>query len=271
MSTQVLELSTLKRLLPMRHVDAHKQDFGHVLILGGSIGMSGAARMAAEAALRAGAGMVTVATHPDHAAYINIGRPEIMAYGIENPTKQLPLLLKKASVLVIGPGLSDDAWSQQLTHAIASSTLPKVIDAGALDRINDFDLTHTVCTPHPGEAARILQVTPQKIQQDRLSAIKQLTQHYSATWVLKGHQTLIETKTQLMQCPYGNPGMASAGMGDVLSGVIGALLAQHLTPHDAACLGVAVHAYAGDLIAQQKGQRGLLATDLFEEIRTLLN
>ncbi len=269
MQRTILELQKLQGLLPPRPQDAHKNQFGHVWIIGGDCGMSGAVRMAAETALRSGAGLVSVATHPEHTAYVNIGRPEIMSHGIQNPDR-LAELIRNATVLVIGPGLTNSVWSQHIINSVKNSTLPKVIDAGALDHIAEFELTQTVCTPHPGEAARILKCSTQDIQQNRTHAINTLVQ-WPATWILKGHETLIQTKQALVQCAYGNPGMASAGMGDVLSGLIGALLAQGLSTHDAACLGVAAHAYAGDLAAKEKGQRGLLATDLLPFIRALLN
>lgn len=274
-----LELETkLQHLLP-RQRTAHKGDFGHVLVIGGDHGYGGAALMAAETALRCGAGLVSVATHAAHVSGILAHRPEIMVHGVENHHTLLPLL-SRASVVVIGPGLGKTPWSEQmLYHAVqhvVQRQLPVVMDADALNLLAEGRLVPVVpeqlmLTPHPGEAARLLQTSVSAVQQDRFAAALQLQQKYNATVVLKGAGTLVASAHGVSLCDYGNPGMATGGMGDVLSGVLGALLAQHLPPLRAAELGVCLHAAAADVLAEESGERGLLATDLLPVMRELMH
>lgn len=261
----------LKLWLHPRPLVSHKGDFGHVLVLGGDLGMSGAARMAGEAALRTGAGLVSIGTHPQHAAVINIGRPELMARGIDSPATQRKLT-ERASVIAIGPGMQQSAWSHNVWSKAKVSELAMVVDAGALTWLaNEPDRNdHRVITPHPGEAARLLQTTTAEIQADRLQAAKELRMKYGGVAVLKGAGTIIAGPGGCYLCDAGNPGMASGGMGDVLTGVIGALIAQGFDIELAACLGVVTHAVAGDCAAAA-GQRGLLATDLMPHIHSLVN
>lgn len=266
MIAEPLSLAHAQQALKPRAVDAHKGNFGHVLVIAGDDGMGGAARMAGEAALRVGAGLVTLATHPSHAAIISAMRPELIAFGIANADTLIPLLAR-ASVLVLGPGLTDSPWSTALLQKAAKSPLPKVIDAGALRFLQHqpINLDHAILTPHPGEAAALLNTTPQLVQQDREHSIQQLAARYPATWVLKGAGTLLRTTTgQLFRCIHGNPGMATAGMGDVLTGMIAGFLAQGLSPTDAAALGVTLHAATADRLAAERtdGFR-FLASDLW--------
>lgn len=256
----------------LRPSDSHKGNYGHVLVLGGDIGMPGAARMAAEAAARVGAGLVTVATQTDHVAIILAGRPELMVYPIKK-VSELALLIQKATVLVVGPGLSPTStWSKKLTQQALKSSLPMVVDAGALALLADQpSRNHWILTPHPGEAAHLLQTTADKIQSNRLKAAKALQQRYGGTIVLKGHGTIIQSKNDPpVICTEGNPGMATGGMGDVLSGVIAGLVAQGLDLPTAAATGVFLHARAGDLAAKA-GERGMLASDLMPYLRELVN
>lgn len=266
-----LELNALLKKMPPRAKDANKRDFGHALIFAGDEGMPGAARICAEGCMRVGAGLVTLATHPHHAAFATINRPEIISYGIHN-TLQFSSILQKATVLAVGPGLSQSAWSREFTEFLLSFTLPTVIDGGALDIIKPMHGIHNnwIITPHPGEAARLLDTTASIIQNNRVAAIMELHQRYGGVVVLKGAGTLIKEDNTLYICKAGNPGMASAGMGDLLTGVITGLLAQGLSYLDAAKLGVMLHATAGD-IASNDGERGLLALDFIPYIRVLLN
>jgi NAD(P)H-hydrate epimerase len=270
--------TTLKSCLKKRSRIANKGCYGHVLIVGGDYGMAGAVRMAGEAALRAGAGLVSVATHREHRDIVNAECPEIMCHGVET-AHELDPLLKKATVVVIGPGLGQKKWGISLLNKILNkNNNPLLLDADALNLIAqkkvlmDFDTTEMIITPHPGEAARLLDASVKTIQHNRFTAAIHLQKSYHATVVLKGAGTLIQAKNTLpIICTHGNPGMATAGMGDVLSGTIGGLLAQHLTPLDAAQIGVYLHAKAADMAAAQYGERGLIATDLFHFIQKLSN
>lgn len=271
-----LDLNDLKSWLLPRPLDAHKGMYGHVCIVGGDKGMPGAVRIAAEGALRVGAGLVKVITHPEHVPIIATGRPELLCYGIEAPFEQIEELLLKASFIIIGPGLGQSEWSKALFSIITSSQIPLLIDADALNllaktqkkALND----QWILTPHPGEAARLLNTTMDEIQANRPEAVAALQQRYGGVIVLKGHQTLVGAANQpLKRCQAGNPGMASAGMGDLLSGIIGGLAAQKLNLWQAAQAGVILHATAGDQVAANQGQRGLLATDLLPALTGLIN
>jgi NAD(P)H-hydrate epimerase len=235
--------------------------------------MSGAARLAAEAAARCGAGLVSVATHPEHAAVLNAGCPELMVYAIGQPVDLQPLL-GRASVVVVGPGLGQTAWSKQLFERVLDSGLPLVVDADALNLLarDPRQRDNWILTPHPGEAGRLLQQTAGVIQQDRFAAVRQLAERYRGVAVLKGAGSLTATcEGPIHLCSRGNPGMASGGMGDVLSGVLGALLAQGLGVFEAASAGVFLHARSADLATREKGERGLLASDLIPVLRELVN
>lgn len=267
-----LHLQGFANYLKPRARDWHKGLSGHVLIIGGELGFSGAPRMAAEAALRVGAGLVSVATRPENALMMNATLPEIMCHGVLDAQGLAPLL-EKADVLIIGPGLGQSNWAETLWRAALETNLPKIIDADGLNLLSQKTLNQEqwVLTPHPGEAARLLTTTVQHVQQDRLIAIKEINKRYGGVCVLKGAGSLILAPNTLPGlCNKGNPGMASAGMGDVLSGVIGGLLAQGLPPGDAAKMGVCLHAGAGDLAAKD-GERGMVATDLMPFLRRLSN
>lgn len=247
--------------------------FGHALIVGGHPGMIGAARLAGEAALRVGAGLVSVGTRAESITGIISERPEIMAHALKN-AKDLKPLLKKASVIVLGPGLGQTRWSQQLFKQILNAPQAKVLDADALNLL----AKHTrrsenwILTPHPGEAARLLGCMVKEIQANRIKAVKTLQKHYGGVVVLKGSGSLVCSNRSLRICLAGNPGMASGGMGDVLSGVIGGLLAQHFNLQQAAEYGVYLHAVAADKTASLRGgERGLLASDLMPYLHQLIN
>ncbi|WPL18917.1 Nicotinamide nucleotide repair protein [Thiorhodovibrio winogradskyi] len=259
--------------IPPRPRSAHKGHCGHVLVVGGAPGMSGAARLCGEAALRTGAGLVRVATHPEHAALLNLTRPELMVAAISTPDQLAPLL-EQATVVALGPGLGRDPWGRALfehvLQAEQSGPRPLVLDADALNLLAEQPgrRDNWILTPHPGEAARLLACTTADIAQDRFAAATQLQQGYGGTVVLKGAGTLITSSGQPgpALCSQGNPGMASGGMGDALTGIIGALLAQGLDLEQAASAGVCLHAAAADWAAR-KGERGLLASDLIAALR----
>lgn len=265
-------MSTYMEHLRPRPRDCHKGQCGHVLIIGGELGCSGAPRMAAEAALRTGAGLASIATRPEHALAMNSSRPEIMCHGVST-TDQLQPLIEQADVIIVGPGLGQTNWGRTLWQSACHARAPLVVDADGLNLLSAFPEAHEnwILTPHPGEAARLLGISAQAVQSDRLAAVKGLHKQYGGTCVLKGAGTLILAPGTLpVVCDKGNPGMASAGMGDVLSGVIGGLVAQGVPLGDAAKLGACLHAMAGDMAARS-GERGTLAMDLMPFLRQLVN
>lgn len=258
------------RVLGRRARDAHKGSHGHVLVVGGDYGMAGAAALTAEAALRGGAGLVSVATQPEHTMMLTTRCPELMCHGIRVAADLAPLLAR-ADVVVLGPGLGQGKWGSALFGAVLDSGLPLVVDADALNLLAIMPelRRNWVLTPHPGEAARLLGITVAAVQADRFAAIRELKMRYGGSVVLKGAGSLVLSDAGLALCPYGNPGMAVAGMGDVLAGVTGALLAQGLP--EVAALSVLVHALAGDAAAFEGGERGLRASDLLPFIRQRVN
>ncbi|MDP3704567.1 MAG: NAD(P)H-hydrate dehydratase [Legionellaceae bacterium] len=271
-----LDMKHLAQYLKPRPKECHKGDFGRVLIIGGDLGYSGAVRLAGEAALRVGAGSVSIATRPEHAVSLNVSCPELMCHGISN-VNDLNKLLEQATFIVIGPGFGTNKWSLSLLRAaLKHKDKSMLLDADALNRlaVTKIKMKRDNCifTPHPGEAARLLNSTPQKIQKNRLVAIHELYELLGGTIVLKGSGTLILSElNQAEICHAGNPGMATAGMGDVLSGIIAGLAAQNIPLDDAAKLGVLVHAMAGDLSAAEKGERGMIASDLILSLRGIVN
>lgn len=259
-------------VMPPRQQNSHKGDNGRVLVIGGSTGFSGAVRMAGEAALRVGAGLVTIATHPSHASMLNIGRWELIVHSVSQGS-MLREAIQAADVIAVGPGLSTDFWGQDMWQAIAEARCPMVVDADALNLLAraPYRSESWVLTPHPGEAARLLGLDTGRVQSNRFEAVKQLATRYGGSVVLKGAGTIVQTDKETVICGAGNPGMASAGMGDVLTGVIAGLIAQGYSHSKAAEEGVCIHALAGDRAAIQGGERGLLATDLLPSLRSVVN
>jgi hydroxyethylthiazole kinase-like uncharacterized protein yjeF len=269
---KAIQLSAYQHYLKPRLRDWHKGLSGHVLVIGGAHGFSGAARMAAMAALRVGAGLVSVATDELSAPTMNIECPELMCHAMTH-AEDLQPLLAKASVVIIGPGLQQSDWAKSLWKLVTALSMPVVVDADALSILASDPERHTnwVLTPHPGEAARLLKLSTPDIQQDRLAAVTEIVKRYGSVAVLKGAGSLVAAPDHLpVICEQGNPGMATAGMGDILSGVIGGLLAQGVPAYEAACLGVVLHATAGDMAAKD-GERGMIATDLLPYLRHLCN
>ncbi len=276
-NAQRLELSQLAAYLPARTRTSHKGKSGHVLIAGGDSGMAGAVALASEAATRVGAGLTSCATRPEHVSAIVSRCPEVMASGVISGQEIEPLLAK-ANVIVVGPGLGQGSWGEQLLQQSGKLLVPLVVDADALNLlaagrvINQPYRDNWILTPHPGEAARLLACSVADVQQDRFAAITELQRRYGGAVILKGAGSLVlgNDGEKIAVCPYGNPGMASGGMGDVLSGVLGALLAQGLSVSDAARLGACLHSSAADLAAVQ-GERGMVASDLMPYLRSLVN
>ena len=263
----------VRAILPRRPRTAHKGDAGSLLLVGGGPGMSGAIRLAAEAALRSGAGLVRVATHPDSVGPVMAGRAEVMCVGIEDAA-QLEPWLQMADSVVLGPGLGQSAWARAVWERVLASDLPLVLDADGLNLLAEDGRTRGrwILTPHPGEAARLLETSTREIQADRVDAVARIVDRFQGVAVLKGAGTLVAAPDEVSigLCDRGNPGMATAGMGDVLAGVLGALLVQSGNLVSVARAGVRIHAVCGDAAAQN-GERGLLAGDLMEHIRSAVN
>ncbi|HEX7035297.1 MAG TPA: NAD(P)H-hydrate dehydratase [Pseudomonadales bacterium] len=261
-----------------RALDAYKHALGHLAVVGGDHAMGGAALMAAEAALRTGAGMVSVLTRAAHRPAILARRPETMVVDADDATARAALL-ERADVLVIGPGLGRDPWGRGLLEQALATGRPAVIDADGLNLIAEAGKSvhsQTVVTPHAAEAARLLGRSVAEVQAARPVAVRDLVARLGGAAVLKGRGSLIAapaadgTPRLLGVCAHGNPGMASAGMGDVLSGVIGGLLAQGLPAASAALAGTCLHSFAADRAAERCGQRALLALDVVDAMIGIL-
>ncbi|WP_044612020.1 bifunctional ADP-dependent NAD(P)H-hydrate dehydratase/NAD(P)H-hydrate epimerase [[Enterobacter] lignolyticus] len=267
-----LDASQLGRWLTPRRPTSHKGDHGRLVIIGGDSGTAGAIRMAGEAALRTGAGLVRVLTRLENVGPLVTARPELM---VDELTPQsLDAALAWADVVVIGPGLGQQAWGKQALRKVESCRKPMLWDADALNLLafNPDKRHNRVLTPHPGEAARLLNCSVAEIESDRLLSAHRLVKRYGGVVVLKGAGTVVAAKAQPTAIiDAGNAGMASGGMGDVLSGIIGALLGQKFSPYDAACAGCVAHGAAADRLAARFGTRGMLATDLFSTLRRVVN
>ena len=269
-----------RAMLAVRHRTDHKGRFGHVLVVGGGPGMGGAARLAGEGALRAGAGLVSVAAHPEHAAELIRKRPELMVRAVRGGS-DLASLLERATVVAVGCGLGQDAWARELFAAVRESSLPCIIDADGLNLLAQSpargeprsNAPPLVITPHPGEAGRLLGLSSGQVQADRLQALSELRQRIAGVVLLKGAHTLVSAgQRPPWVIDAGNPGMATAGMGDVLTGLLAGLWAQFADaiPENVAALAAYAHARAGD-IAASAGQRGMIASDLVAALRQVVN
>jgi NAD(P)H-hydrate epimerase len=255
--------------LPIRR---HKGDAGHLLIIGGAVGMSGAVVLAGKAALRVGAGLVSIATQTEHALYLNSGCPELMVTGVEG-SRDLAELLQRAKAIVVGPGLGLGSWGRDLLARVMEIELPLVVDADGLGLLSEQPTMsdNWILTPHPGEAARLLGVSIREVQRNRIEAARKIAERYGGICILKGAGTLIVTENGSVSiCNRGNSGMASAGMGDVLAGVLGSLLAQGLGAEDAAQCGTWLHSAAAD-VASSEGEIGMIASDLLPGLRRLVD
>jgi len=257
--------------LPKRKPDTHKGDYGRVLVVAGSRGMAGAAVLAAEAAYRSGAGLVYIACPSALVEVMSIKQTCAVVWPFEEGTGVGQLLdyAHRCDVAVIGPGLSQAPMISGIIREIVGALeIPMVLDADGLNAFDAFPellgrgAAPRVITPHPGEAARLLKSLPSDIQQNRAATAKELAERFLSVAVLKGHRTIVTDGKQAYVNKTGNPGMATGGTGDVLAGMIGALIGQKMSPYDAACLGVYTHGKAGDLAARKVGQVSLMATDL---------
>jgi len=269
-----LSVTQLRRWLRPRPRDAHKGLFGRVLVVGGDHGRGGAAILCAEAAMRSGAGLVEVATRAAHLPAVLARRPEAMAHAVER-VADIADLLERADVVALGPGLGTQPWGRVMFGAALAAGRPLVLDADALNLLAARPRAlpaGTILTPHPGEAANLLGTDSGRVQADRFEAARALAARHDAVVVLKGAGTIVAAPGRPPRLlDGGNPGMAVAGMGDLLTGVIAALRAQGLAPFAAASAGVALHAGAGDAAAADHGQRGMLPADLLPWLRRLAN
>lgn len=253
-----------------RKADTHKGDYGHVLVVGGSVGFLGAPMLAASAALRAGAGLVSLAVPREVYPVVARKAPaEIMVHPLSQGA--LSVLLRKADVVAVGPGLSRRPAAVSLARRlVAGCRQPMVVDADALAAFEGGRAIRrgsgagaVVITPHPGEMARLLRTTVERVQSDRRGIAARTAKRLGAVVVLKGHRTVIASPSgRTAVNTTGNPGMATAGTGDVLTGVIAALIGQGLSAFDAARTGTHVHGLAGDLAARRVGQVSLTAGDV---------
>ncbi|MFK8031137.1 MAG: NAD(P)H-hydrate dehydratase [Gammaproteobacteria bacterium] len=298
---RILVQEDVRTCLPPRRHDAHKGVHGRVLIVGGNAGMSGAVVLAAAAALRSGAGTVTVACHPDNRQIVAASMPEIMCVGVEC-AQVLEVLLDGCDVVAVGPGLGRDDWAQALLDVVLSRNLPLVIDADGLRLVAKAgrlpEAGVRIVTPHPGEAAALGGKTNAEVQESRLETARWIAHRYNAVVALKGAGTvvvkpvenpLVDTAAERSEhehvtgvlpaeetavCNLGNPGMATAGTGDVLTGIVAGIWAQQSRRDDCAfevtCAAVYVHAEAGDKAAID-GERGLIASDLLAQVRQCVN
>lgn len=272
-SGTIININSFKGLGP-RAINSHKGSYGKLLCIGGNQGMTGAIRLTSEAALRAGAGMVRVYTHESAIMSVSFGRPELMV-----SSNNLQQALEWASCAVIGPGLGQNEWAQNTFNKVIEycthNNMPLVIDADALNLLAKHTLLHlpkySILTPHSSEASRLLNVTTAKIESDRFSHVQLCAKRYSAICVLKGAGTLISNGDSTWICEEGGPVLAVGGSGDVLTGIIGALVLQGIGCEEAACYGVTLHAKAGDIACEKAGERGMLPSDLFYIVRRLIN
>ena len=260
--------------LKQRAQDSHKGTHGRLLIVGGGEGMSGAAYLAGAASLRTGTGLTALTVHDSSSTPIRSLLPEAMV----SQASELLSRLRWCSTICLGVGLSRLDWGQQAYETVMSeaSEVTKVIDADGLywlaqDKLTAYPITNAVITPHPGEAAMLLNCSINEVEANRYHAVRQLCQKYQCVTVLKGAGTLVSDGRKTVVCHAGNAGMATGGMGDVLAGVISSLLAQGYQPIDAAILGTIIHSMAADHNAEQYGQVGMMASDVLASLRYIIN
>ena len=266
------DASALTRWLKPRKPTSHKGNHGRLLVIGGDAGTAGAVRMTAEAALRTGSGLVRVLTHKDNIIPILTARPEVMVDELSD--ERLKEALEWADVIAVGPGLGQREWGKQALKTVAGSEKPMLCDEYAVNllAISAEKLHNRIITAHPGEAARLLNIETSEIESDRLHAAQRLAQQYGGVVVLKGAGTIIASEQgEMAFADVGNAGMASGGMGDLLSGIIASLMGQQLPLFGAACAGCVAHGAAADAVAAQRGTRGMLATDLLDLLWQFVN
>lgn len=272
-----ITLQTVQAYLPIRSKTAHKNDFGHVVVIGGGeLHLAGAGLLSALAALKIGAGLVSLVVPSKSYMRISHAPAELMCYAIDNFNQETAGFLATASVIVIGPGLGQNAWSKQALTYVLMLNKQVVYDADALNLIAKDDLgasmflndeNKSIFTPHPGEAARLLNTSSDALQHDRFNACQAISAQYHATVVLKGAGSLIyNQKNQFSMCAVSEPALATAGTGDVLTGVIAGLWSQGLHTHDAASYGAGLHAFLAQHQSKKMGYRGFVASDIINAL-----
>jgi NAD(P)H-hydrate epimerase len=281
--TEILEQEEIKWLVPIREPDTHKGTYGHLLVMAGSRGKTGAAIMACRAAMRTGAGLVTLAGPRSLNDIFAGSLVEVMTEPLDNNAAEEiePLgdeewhrVLERKNTFLFGPGIGvSESMHNALRWLLRNLDMPWVIDADGLsnlapeiDRLRHAK-TPPILTPHPGEMARLIGKDTAAVNQDRIGVARSFAVANRCHIVLKGARTVIATPDgRVFINPTGNPGMASGGMGDVLSGMLAALLGQGFSPGDAMKLGVYVHGFAADRVAAEKGEIGLIASDVIAEL-----
>ena len=275
-----LSFEDIKMNIPKRRENSHKGDHGKLLIIAGDEGFGGAGIMSSESGLKTGAGLVKLLTRKSHVSASLARNPEVMVFGADN-AQDIEANLDWPDAVVAGPGMFKNYWSEQILYKllvhVANNNIPTLLDAGALRLLSHkaFSkiklLSETVLTPHPGEAAEMLNISVNEIQKNRIKSAKALQEKYGCIIVLKGNGTIVCNKNDVYLCSSGGPELAVAGSGDILSGVIGSLIAQGLSPFDAAKTGVEIHALAGAEFVKDVGRIGLAAGELISYIRKFLN
>ncbi|HHY41250.1 MAG TPA: NAD(P)H-hydrate dehydratase [Thermoanaerobacterales bacterium] len=285
---QLLDLSWVRGCFKAAPPDAHKGTFGRVFIIAGSVGMTGAATLSSTAAVRSGAGLVTIGIPESLNDILEVKVTEAMTLPLPETSsrsigkgaiEKALSFASKCDAVVLGPGLSTDYETAEFVRQfILDCTVPMVVDADGLNAMAESPAIFKkakapiIITPHPGEMARLLSTTVSEVQTDRIGAVKTAAEKFSCTAVLKGARTLIATSDgKLMINPTGNIGMATGGSGDVLSGMIGAFLARSMKPYEAAAVGVYLHGLAGDLSAKEQEQICLMATDIIDFLPKAVN
>lgn len=279
--THLVTSEMVRALLPVRRPDSHKGDYGRILIVAGSVGFTGAAVLATQGALRSGAGLVTLAVpksvYPIVAAHIVEGMPTPLLDSdgalAGGALKQLRAMLRESDVAAVGPGLSQAAGVRRVVQGLLAADRPVVLDADGLNvlvgknKILSRASAPLVITPHPGELGRLMNISAKKVQEDRLSAARSAAKRFKCTVLLKGARTVVATSAgEAYIVPTGNPGMATGGMGDVLTGAIASLIGQGLDPISAAYCGAYLHGLAADLIASERGMAGMLASEVADHL-----
>ena len=275
-----LSFEDIKRNIPKRRESSHKGDHGKLLIIAGDEGFGGAGIMSSESGLKTGAGLVKLLTRKSHISASLARNPEVMVYGADN-AQDLEANLDWPDAVIAGPGMFKNYWSEQILYKllvhVADKNIPTLLDAGALRLLSHKAFSkiklhsEMVLTPHPGEAAEMLNISVNEIQKNRINSVKALQKKYGCIIVLKGNGTIVCNKNGAYLCASGGPELAVAGSGDILSGVIGSLMAQGLSPFDAAKTGVEIHALAGAEFVKDVGRIGLAAGELISYIRKFLN
>jgi len=273
-----LKKNKIKGLIPKRGHDFHKGNCGEVFLVATSPGMTGSGVLAARGALRSGAGLVKLAVPKSLQNFVDIAAPEIITHGLtetfqgvisEKAAKEILNLAKNADVLAIGPGLS----SSIVTRSLTSWKKTIIIDADGLNSISEHPsilmkfVKPVIITPHPGELARLTRLSVKEIQENRVKVAQKAAKTWGVICVLKGANTVVATPDKKVYInKNGNPGMATAGMGDVLTGMIASFVAQGASPYDASILGVYLHGLSGDLAVKSEGVHGLIASDVVSQI-----